>query len=379
MIADLLIFKNGSWQGFNQLKDTPDSYQLLLVFGDCELLCLPDIVPQLSEVFIQAKIIAASTAGEIYQNEANQQSIVCIAIRFDGTPFEIVEDNINAYNNSYELGKQTAQRLSQKDLRYVMVISDGSIVNGDELIQGLNEVIDAAVEITGVMAGDGTRFEHTITGVNGNLSNGNLILLGLYGSHIKVSSGVKGGWSLFGPERTITQSSGNELFEIDGENALALYKRYLGSFAEELPASALFFPIAILKNSNEEFTVRTILNVNEEKGSMTFAGNVPQGSRIRLMRTNTDKVINLASSAAFEAVNKSGTKIPLALIFNCIGRRLVLDSRAHEEIQSITRNFTEATTVAGLYSYGEFSKRTSIGNNCELHNQTVVITVFNEY
>lgn len=379
MITNLLIFKNGSWQGLNQLKDTPESYQLLLVFGDRELLCLPDIIPQLSEVFIQAKIIAASTAGEIYQNEANQQSIVCIAIKFERTTFEIVEDNIKAYKDSYELGKQAAQKLSQKNLRYVMVISDGSIVNGDELILGLNDVIDAAVEVTGAMAGDGARFEQTVTGVNGNLSNGNLILLGLYGNHIQVSSGVKGGWSLFGPERTITQSSENELFEIDGENALALYKRYLGNFAEKLPASALFFPIAILKDGSEEFTVRTILNVNEEKGTMTFAGNVPQGSRIRLMRTNTDKVINFASSAAFEAVNKNGTQNPLALIFNCIGRRLVLDTRAHEEIEGITRNFTEATTIAGFYSYGEFSKRVSIGNNCELHNQTVVITVFNEY
>ena len=379
MIADLLIFKNGSWQGFNQLKETPDSYQLLLIFGDRELICLPDIIPQLSEVFIQAKIIAASTAGEIYQNEANQQSIVCIAVKFKRTLFEIAEDNIKNHNNSYELGKQMAQRLNQKDLRYVMVISDGSIVNGDELIEGLNEVLGAAVEITGAMAGDGARFERTVTGVDGNLSSGNVILLGLYGNHIQVSSGVKGGWSLFGPERTITKSSGNELFEIDGENALMLYKRYLGNFAEELPASALFFPIAVLKDNIEEFTVRTILNVNEEKGSMTFAGNVPQGSRIRLMRTNTDQVIKMASNAAVEAVSKNGTQIPLALIFNCIGRRLVLDSRANEEIQSITRNFTEATTVAGLYSYGEFSKRTSIGNHCELHNQTVVVTIFDEY
>jgi hypothetical protein len=379
MIADLLIFKDGSWEGLNQVKQTPDSYQLLLVFGEREIMCLPDVVPQLSEVFIHAKIIAASSAGEIYRNEANQQSIVCIAIQFERTRFEIVEDNIKNYNNSYEFGKHIAKKLNQNDLRYVMVISDGSIVNGDELIQGLNEVFDTAIEVTGAMAGDGARFEKTVTGVDGNLAGGNVILLGLYGNHIRVSSGVKGGWTLFGPERTITKSSGNELFEIDGENALTLYKRYLGSFAEELPASALFFPIAILKDNSEEFTVRTILNVNEEKGSMTFAGNVPQGSHIRLMRTNTDQVINLASTAAFEAVGKNGNKSPLALIFNCIGRRLVLDSRANEEIQSITQNFTNATTVAGLYSYGEFSKRSNLGNNCELHNQTVVVTVFDEY
>ena len=140
MIADLLIFKAGSWEGLNQLKQTPDSYQLLLVFGDRELISLPDIVPQLSEVFPEAKIIAASTAGEIYQNEANQNSIVCIAIKFQNTRFEIAEDNIRNYDNSYELGKQMAQKLNQKDLRYVMIISDGSIVNGDELIEGINEV-----------------------------------------------------------------------------------------------------------------------------------------------------------------------------------------------------------------------------------------------
>lgn len=142
--------------------------------------------------------------------------------------------------------------MDQKELWYVMVLSDGNVINGDEPIDGLNHVLDSFINITGAMAGDGARFERTVTGVNGKLSGSNVILLGLYGNHIQMASGIKDGWSLFGPERIIKKSAANELFEIDGANALTLYKRYLGNFAEELPTSALFFPIAILKDNSEE-------------------------------------------------------------------------------------------------------------------------------
>jgi len=379
MKSDLLIFKDGAWQGLDQLKDAPHNYQLLLLFGDRELMTLPDVIPQLAEIFISAKILSATSAGEIYHKKLNQQSIVCIAIQFQHTHFQIKHDNIRNFGNSYELGKYLAASLDQNSLRYVMIISDGSLVNGDELAAGINEIINTSVHVSGFMSGDGTLFERTLTGVDGIMSAGNVILLGLYGDHLSVSSGTKGGWSFFGPERTITKSVSNELIEIDGENALSLYKRYLGPFAEELPGAALLFPIALLKSKSDDYKVRTILSVNHEKGSMTFAGNVPEGSRIRLMRTNTNQIINMAGSAAADAVEHDSGQIPLALIFNCIGRRLVLNSRANEEIKSIVQNFSETTTVAGLYSYGEFSNNHNLGNNCELHNQTVVVTIFNEY
>lgn len=379
MLADIIIFKEGSWNGFQELRKNQTDYQLLMVFGERDLLQLPDIIPQLTVLFPDAKIISASTAGEICNAKRQEQTVVCIALYFEQTPFELTINNIRDFNDSFELGKATANNLSKENLRYVMVISDGNIINGDDVIAGINASVGADVEITGAMAGDGGRFEKTLTGIDTTLDTGNLILLGLYGNHIHVTSGIKGGWSLFGPERTVTKSIKNELFEIDGENALDLYKRYLGKFADSLPSSALFFPIALVNTYDEEHIVRTILKVNEEKKSMIFAGNIPEGATIRLMRTNTDQVISMAGEAADTAIKKNNNKPDLALIFNCIGRKLILDARANDELKNIIQCLPANTTTAGLYSYGEFSKLSQSVRSCALHNQTVVVTLLNEY
>lgn len=379
MLADILLFKNAGWNGFQELRKHPSEYQLLMVFGNRDLIGQPDILPQLAVLFPDAKIISSSTAGEIFNDTRQESTVVCIAIQFEKTTFQLTCNNIRNYSNSFELGKAAADGLPKEKLRYVMVISDGSIINGDDLIAGINTSVGKQIEITGAMAGDSERFEKTLTGINTNLETGNVVLLGLYGDHIHVTSGIKGGWSLFGPERTVTKSTKNELFEIDGENALDLYKRYLGKFAESLPASALFFPIALLNTEHEEYIVRSILRVNEEKRSMIFAGNIPEGSTIRLMRTNTEQVISMASEASGTAAQKNNHKPELALIFNCIGRKLILDSRANDELKSIRKYLPEHTHVAGFYSYGEFSKLSDQFTTCSLHNQTVVVTLLNEY
>ena len=49
--------------------------------------------------------------------------------------------------------------------------------------------------------------------------------------------GSRGGWDFFGPERRVTRSEGNVLYELDGTPALDLYKKYLGARASGLPAA----------------------------------------------------------------------------------------------------------------------------------------------
>ena len=109
-----------------------------------------------------------------------------------------------------------------------------------------------------------------------------------------VGSGCDGGWSDFGPERRITRSEGNVLFELDGKPALDLYKTYLGERADGLPGSALLFPLSVRRGGAGETLVRTILGMDEAAQSLTFAGDMPQGGVARLMRANNDHLIGSA-------------------------------------------------------------------------------------
>lgn len=379
MIADVLTYRNETWTGFDTLRDNPEAYHLLLLFGEKELLQQPDSMLLISEIFSNGQIVAASSAGEIWQLDAQNDSIVCIAIRLDYSTVTVVQANINAHKNSVALGQHLISRMPQQHLQYLMILSDGQLVNGDALMEGINSLLPPGVQVSGAMAGDGIRFEDTLTGIPNQLEKGNVVLIGFYGNRLRVTTTYGSGWSAFGPERVVTASNDNELFEIDGENALETYKRYIGDYALSLPASALLFPVALLSHTGEVQMVRTILNINENKGSLVFAGNVPTGANIKLMRTNTENVIQRAAQAAADASPFKHQSGQLALLFNCIGRKLVLNTRVSEEIESIAAHFSKETTIAGMYSYGEFMKNPATDGKCELHNQTVVITLFEEY
>lgn len=362
-------------------KNIPDEYttinpQLLLVFSERNILETRNVYAELHQYYPLANIILCTTSGEIFQKSICNNSVVVAALEFEKTELHFATANIQSFSNSYELGKFAAQSLPQQNLKYVLVISDGNKINGTELTEAITNTLSNTVLVTGGLAGDQARFEKTLVGFNDNLQEGNLVLAGFYGNAIQVSHGIKGGWDVFGPERIITKSVSNILYEIDGQNALDLYKKYLGKYAAELPGSALLFPLAIKNNLNDEALVRTILSIDENESSMTFAGNMPTGAAVRFMKANFDKLIQSAGIAAGHAIEQNKNQANFALFISCVGRKLVLNNRAEEEVEAAADLIGDAN-IAGFYSYGEISPHQN-GTCSNLHNQTITITTFTE-
>jgi len=251
-------------------------------------------------------------------------------------------------------------------------------VNGSELVRGLTEHLPPHVAVTGGLAGDGDRFQETLVLWNDAPRADSVAAVGLYGPRLQVGYGSLGGWDAFGPDRLITRSNGNILYELDGQSALALYKRYLGEHAAGLPATGLLFPVSLRTRGGGDAIVRTILSVDEEEQSLTFAGDMPIGAYARLMKANFDRLIDGAIGAArasYEAVD--ATAPDLALLISCVGRRLILKQRTEEEVEGVREILGESTVLTGFYSYGEISPL-SPSARCELHNQTMTITTFSE-
>lgn len=175
----------------------------------------------------------------------------------------------------------------------------------------------------------------------------------------------------------MTRSVGNILYELDGKPALELYKTYLGDRAGGLPATALLFPLAIRDERayGQEVLVRTILAVDEAAQSLTFAGDIPQGSMVQLMRSTPDSLFEGAANAA-EGLCDPIAGEALVIAITCIGRRLLLGQRTEEELEAALDALPEATHMVGFYSYGELSP---MGHGqCELHNQTMTLTRIQE-
>jgi hypothetical protein len=245
-------------------------------------------------------------------------------------------------------------------------------------VRGLTHHLPAGVTVTGGLSADGDRFQETFVFYDGQPQRDAVAAIGLYGHHLKVGYGSLGGWDPFGPERLITHSRGNILYELDGRSALALYKQYLGDYASGLPATGLLFPLSLRAEEGESGVVRTILGIDEEAQSLIFAGDVPEGTYARLMKANFDRLIDGAVGAARTTYEAIGSAEPdLALLISCVGRKLVLKQRVEEEVEGVREVLGSRPVFTGFYSYGEISPFTPSAR-CELHNQTMTITTFAE-
>ena len=351
---------------------------IVFAFGARQLIQEGELLGELRSHFKGAPVIGCSTSGEIVGNEVVDDSLVATAVGFDHTRLQTASATIAEAKSSYAVGVELARQLNDASLRHVFVVSDGLNVNGSDLARGLASGVSEGVSITGGLSGDGTNFAETWVIDPEAAGPQRVAAVGLYGDHLRVGYASMGGWKPFGPLRTITRAEGNVLYELDGHSALDLYKTYLGDHAAQLPASGLLFPIVVSEAQGGEGVVRTVLAVNEEEKSMTFAGDIPQGGTAQLMKTNVDDLVDGATAAAESSLSGLGdTRPDLALLVSCVGRKLVMKQRIEEEVEAIRDVFGADTKIAGFYSYGELCPFRE-GGDCRLHNQTMTITAFAE-
>ncbi len=357
-------------------SDLDSDRTLLLFFSDLPPEQVETALDPLRQAFPRARFMGCSTAGQIHQLQYQEQGASALVIRFDHSRLLTGCVAVDEQESFQAAGEALARQLDRPELAAVLVLSDGLVVNGSALMEGVNEVLQGRVPVTGGLAADGDRFQRTWVLQEGRPVSGHICALGILGDRLRVRHGSFGGWDVLGPERLVTRSRENRLYELDGQPALALYKRYLGEKARELPASGLLFPLALRREAeDQEPKVRTLLGVDEASQSMTFAGDIPEGSYVQLMYANFDRLVEGAGRALehFHREEAEGREVA-CLAVSCVGRRLVLGQRVEEEIESLAERLPSNTSLVGFYSYGELSPLAS--GYCDLHNQTMTVALW---
>lgn len=350
--------------------------QLLLVFGNLQ--DHANLLNDLQAIYPNAYCLGCSTAGEIYDTQVTDNALVITAIAFEATQVKSFKIHLDPDDNSFQAGDRLGSQLDTEGLAHLFVLSDGLQVNGSDLVRGLSQHLPTGVAVTGGLSADGANFRQTWVMLNHEIQQGMVAAIGLYGDRLKVGYGSRGGFTPFGPERVITQSDGNVLYKLDDQSALELYRNYLGEHAENLPASGLLFPLSLQITNHKYPLVRTLLAINEADQSMTFAGDVPLGSTVRLMQASFANLTHAAVQAAEAAQQALGEPQPeLAILISCVGRKLLLKQRIEEEVEEVREVLGEKTVLTGFYSYGEICP-CALGLPAELHNQTMTITTFAE-
>ena len=300
-----------SWSETAGWASTPGdraNSDLVFFFGTRQALSCGSRYGELRAMFPAAHILGCSTGGQIRNDDVTDDEIAAAAMRFDATKLRVACEAAPSPESSRACGTAIGRALAAPDLAGVFVLSDGLNVNGSELVAGIIGAVGERVAVTGGLAGDGADFCETLVGADCAPRKQMVAAVGFYGPAIRIGHGSAGGWDEFGPRRQITRSRGNVLFEFDGGPALDLYERYLGEEAARgLPGSGLLFPLRIFDPQRPDHDiVRTILAVDHQTRSMTFAGDVPEGWTAQLMRGNFDRLAAGAALAARQAAHGVG-------------------------------------------------------------------------
>lgn len=356
-----------------------DSADLILVFGSLDHFSPPGLRESLSSAFPNAILLGCSTAGEITADGVDDGTCTITAINFEEARLCQGSTRLAGMDDSFAAGQRLGKQLAAADLKAVLLFGPGVKINGSALVNGMSSVIGAMIPITGGLAGDGGAFKETFTLDSDGVSTDRVVAVGLCSPGLKFAHGSFGGWEPFGPTRKVTRCAGNILYELDGEPALDIYRRYLGEHAKGLPASGLLFPFSMLgEDHNALGIIRTILGIDEANGSLVLAGEIIPDGFLRLMHASTDKLVNGAEAAAEAAASMMHAPgESLAILVSCVGRKLVMGERVDEEVEAVGDVLGHHAVLTGFYSYGEISPFTP-GASCKLHNQTMTITCLSE-
>ncbi len=354
--------------------------QLVLVFGFTAHFADPILHQSLRANFPNAQCVGCTTAGEIAPTGVVNQTTVVTALRFENTRFTVATAELESMEKSFDAGAQLAAKLKSPNLKAVLVFGQGVAINGSGMIEGMVSELGVGMPITGGLAGDDGAFVKTYVLSNHGVSTHQIVGVGFEGDKLRFSHGSFGGWKPFGPTRKVTRCVGNILYELDGEPALDVYKRYLGDYAKDLPGSGLLFPFEMLSDARESLgQIRTILGVNETDGSLVLAGVINPDGYLRLMHAHTNDLVDGAEIAANSTIENVGEVQgqALGLLVSCVGRKLVMGGRVDEEVEAVQDILGENAVLCGFYSNGEICPGYQL-EACSLHNQTMTITYLAE-
>lgn len=322
-------------------------------------------------------LVGCTTDGEISTEGLSTGSAVLCGVATDRIEFHVARAS-GLSENSEAAGRRLGELLPST-VRYIQVFSDGLTGNGCAILRGLASVLGPHVPIAGGTAGDAGAFQHTWQFAGADLLSDAVVAVGFSGD-FSVGTGVSSGWSPIGIAKKVTKASECVVYELNGQPALEVYERFLGKHADKLPSVGVEYPLGLVDKVGdagaEDFQLlRATMSVNREDGSIVFAGEIPEGSMVRLTCGDHASLLEAAERAAVLALEEMGNSTPaMAFFYSCMARKIVLGRRTREEIDRVRSTIGLDLPIVGFYSYGEYCRVKCKGPSL-LHNETATVSV----
>ncbi|MCB9764429.1 MAG: FIST C-terminal domain-containing protein [Alphaproteobacteria bacterium] len=328
------------------------------------------LLEELRRAYPDAGLIGCTTDGELSGSLGFQEdSVVVMGFAAKGLTFRAgIGRGVSADPDA-----AAAEALAQAGVgmadppRLCITLPDGLTSRGVDITEGLQAALGEGVTLFGGTAGDSFRFEKTLQFFGDEVLEDSLPVLLVYGD-LRLACGVASGWRPVGEGGVVTRVEGGVVYEIDGAPTREFYRAVLG---DHIPPSGEY-PLAVPTGGEGKFYLRFPTGWDPKNGSVTYAADVPAGSRVHVTKADRDEILQGAAESLRLALEDYGAGTPDAAFFvSCCARKQVLGTRACEEHREILSVLPEGLPFAGFYSYGEISP-IHAGEAARFHNETLI-------
>lgn len=335
----------------------------------------PLILDQIHAKWPDLHLIGCTTDGEFSsENGYVEDSMVLTLFTSNSIEFSSGFINNQVIDMENECRNKIFDSINQmtKEPSLCLLFSDVINTNGESVMEHVSAITSGNLPIVGGISADSWRFNQTKQFYK-TISSDHISPYLLMSGDFVFSIGMDCGWEAIGEMGTVTKSKGNIVYEIDHMPTLKFYQHILGNHSKP----TLELPLAVYDhNGNFSYMRTSFEKYNDEDGSVTFLGNIPQESKVRITMVNRDSILNGTRSS----INQSANNFPLetspliALCFSCSARRVLLGTRTKEEARLLREILGDEVKFVGFYTYGEFCPNLIESEN-EFHNETFVVVL----
>lgn len=327
-------------------------------------------------------LIGCTSRGEVSRSGQAQDSVVLLAIGGQGircrTSIEPIVDG--DARTATSIAARCSDGLELLASSVMLVMSDGTGIDQDDVIRGAYDTVGAAFPLVGGGAcGEFMQFGPTLfhQDASGMTATDAAVIVATITSTGPIGIGVGHGFDPDGEPQVVTSSGRDVVATLDEQPALDAYLRHhdapddLFDTPDGFTEFARSRPLGVARRSRVE--PRAVVGGDEATRTLFMGASVPPGGLVWLLQGDVDSALGAIDSATAECLDGLGDRPPLAIVvFDCAARRSVLgDDGLAEEIGRLTARAD--CPVAGLYTYGEIA-RTS--GSTGFHNLTVVLLAF---
>ncbi|HIM74823.1 MAG TPA: EAL domain-containing protein [Campylobacterales bacterium] len=277
-------------------------------------------------------------------------------------------NHTNTFNNSYETGVHIAKELISEDTKLIISFTDGLSTNGEEYAKGISSV-SSDVILSGGLAGDNGKLIQTYVFTKNEMTSNGAVAVSLSGTVLNITTSYSFDWLPVGKELIVTKAINNRVYEIDGMSTVDIYAKYMGhELAVRLPNIGIEFPLVF---EVDGVLVGRAVVLKHEDGSLTFAGNIQEGTKVRFGVGDIEDILKNTNYTTRKMLSKIKYKPEAIFVYSCMARRRFMKEYMYDELDILSN----IGAVSGFFTYGEFYHE---GKSNQLLNETMTLLVMSE-